>query len=182
MFVDIFKTKNKYKIIYADPPWRYQDKSCQGNAESHYQTMRLSDICRLPINQIADKDCVLFLWATYPMMREAMEVIRSWGFEYKTLGFQWIKLNRARGGYFFGTGHWTRANTEACLLATKGKPHKFMIDKTISQIIEYPVGKHSSKPPIVRKKITDLLGDLSRIELFAREHIEGWDCWGNEVN
>lgn len=182
MYVDIFNTKNKYKIIYADPPWKYKDKSCQGNAENHYQTMKLSDICHLPIDEIADKDCVLFLWATYPMMREAIEVISNWGFEYKTLGFQWVKLNRIRGGYFFGTGHWTRANTEACLLATKGKPHKYMINNKISQIIEYPVGKHSSKPPIVREKITELLDDLPRIELFAREHTEGWDCWGDEVN
>lgn len=182
MFVDIFNTENKYKIIYADPPWRYQDKNCQGSAEHHYSTMKLSDICSLPINSIADKDCALFLWATYPMLNEAMHVIKSWGFKYKTLGFQWVKLNRVRGGYFFGTGRWTRANTEACLLAVKGNPHKYVIDKSISQIIEYPVGQHSSKPPIVRDRITDLLGDLPRIELFAREQADGWDCWGNEVN
>lgn len=179
--IDIFNTDKKYNIIYADPPWRYNDKSCQGNAQQHYPTMKISDICKLPIQHIADKDCVLFLWATYPMLKEAIQVIEKWGFKYRTIGFQWVKKNHISGGYFFGIGQWTRSNTEACLLAIKGKPHKFKINNSISQIIDYPVGKHSSKPPIVRDKIVELLGDLPRIELFAREQADGWDCWGNEV-
>lgn len=180
MFVDIFKTEKKYNIIYADPPWRYQDKSCAGSAEKHYSTMKLDDICNLPINNIAENDSVLFLWATYPMLNEAMRVINSWGFRYKTIGFQWVKLNRRDKGYFFGVGRWTRSNTEALLLAVKGKPHKYLVNKGISQIIEYPVGMHSQKPPVARDKIIELLGDLPRIELFARDCADGWDCWGNE--
>ena len=178
---NIFATDKKYNIVYADPPWQYNDKGCNGNAQKHYSTMKLTEICDLPINSIADKDCVLFLWSTYPMLINAMQVIDSWGFKYKTLGFQWVKRNRNSGGYFFGTGQWTRGNTEACLLAIKGKPHKFKINNGISQLIDYPVGRHSSKPPIVRDKIVELLGDLPRIELFAREQSDGWDCWGNEV-
>lgn len=178
---NIFATDKKYNIVYADPPWQYNDKGCNGNAQKHYSTMKLTEICDLPINSIADKDCVLFLWSTYPMLINAMQVIDSWGFKYKTLGFQWVKRNRKSGGYFFGTGQWTRGNTEACLLAIKGKPHKFKINNGISQLIDYPVGRHSSKPPIVRDKIVELLGDLPRIELFAREQYDGWDCWGNEV-
>ncbi len=103
------------------------------------------------------------------------------GFKYKTIGFQWIKQNKSGSGFFFGLGRWTRGNTEPCLIAVKGNPHKFLISKSISQIIEYPVGEHSAKPPIVRDKIVELLGDLPKIELFARQQINNWDCWGNEV-
>lgn len=181
MVVDIYNTENKYNIIYADPPWQYKDKGCNGNAQKHYSTMKLDDICNLPVSKLAENDCVLFLWSTYPMIQSAMKAIESWGFKYKTLGFQWIKRNRKSDGYFFGTGQWTRGNTEACLLAVKGKPHKFKINNGISQIIDCPVGRHSSKPPIVRDKIIELLGDLPRIELFAREQADGWDCWGDEV-
>lgn len=179
--IDILHTDRKYNIIYADPPWQYNDKGCNGNAEKHYSTMKLADICELPVKDLAAEDCVLFLWATYPMLENALKVIKSWGFRYRTLGFQWVKTNRSSGGYFFGTGRWTRGNTEACLLAIKGKPHKFKQDNGISQIIEAPVGRHSSKPLVVRDKITDLLGELPRIELFAREQADGWDCWGDEV-
>ena len=143
--------------------------------------MKLADICELPIVDLAAEDCVLFLWTTYPMLENALKVITSWGFKYKTIGFQWIKTNRRSGGYFFGTGQWTRGNTEACLLAVRGKPHKFKKNNGVSQIIEAPVGKHSSKPPVVREKITELLGRLPRIELFAREQADGWDAWGDEL-
>lgn len=103
--VDIFDTKKKYNIIYADPPWHYNDKGCNGNAQTHYNTMKLSEICDLPVNDIANKDCVLFLWSTYPMLRNAMQVIDSWGFKYKTLGFQWVKRNHKSGGVLL----WHRA-------------------------------------------------------------------------
>ncbi len=99
--------QKKYNIIYADPPWSYQDKGCNGNAEDHYRTMTLADICNLPINGgggIAADDCVLFMWATYPMMAEALKVIEAWGFTYKTIGFQWVKLNRSGNGHFFRPG------------------------------------------------------------------------------
>ena len=95
---NIFATDKKYNIVYADPPWQYNDKGCNGNAQKHYSTMKLTEICDLPINSIADKDCVLFLWSTYPMLINAMQVIDSWGFKYKTLGFQWVKRNRKSGG------------------------------------------------------------------------------------
>ena len=112
----------KYSIIYADPPWRYSDKGCSGNAQAHYPTMAIDDICRLPVSTISSDCCVLFLWATYPMLQEAFKVIDAWGFTYKSIAFQWIKQNHSGNGYFFGLGRWTRGNTEPCLLATKGKP------------------------------------------------------------
>lgn len=98
---DIFNTNKKYNIIYADPPWSYKDKKCNGNCESHYKTMNIEDICNLPIKNIADKDCVLFLWVTYPMLNEGLKLIEEWGFKYKTIGFQWIKQNKSGKGFFF---------------------------------------------------------------------------------
>ena len=138
----------KYDVIYADPPWSYKDKSCSGNAEDQYKTMSLDDICKLPVKDIAEKDCVLFLWTTYPMLKEALKVIEAWGFKYKSIGFQWIKQNKSGKGYFFGLGRWTRGNTEPCLIAVKGKPHR--VNNSISQLIFSPLRKHSQKPDIVR--------------------------------
>jgi N6-adenosine-specific RNA methylase IME4 len=114
LYIDIFNTDKKYSIIYADPPWSYRDKGCNGAADPHYGTMKLKDICALPVSKIAEKDSVLFLWATYPMLKEALQVIEAWGFTYRTVGFQWIKQNRNGKGYFFGLGRWTRGNTEPC--------------------------------------------------------------------
>lgn len=180
MKVDIFNTDKKYDIIYADPPWRYQDKSCEGACEKHYNTMTLRDICNLPINNIAEKDCVLFMWTTYPMLKEALQVIESWGFKYKTIAFQWVKQNKSGNGFFFGLGRWTRGNTECCLLATKGKPHRE--SSAVSQLIFAPLTRHSEKPQEARNKIIQLMGEGKNvIELFARQHVYGWDCWGNEV-
>jgi site-specific DNA-methyltransferase (adenine-specific) len=156
MFVDIYSTENKYAIIYADPPWRYQDRGCNGAAEHHYPTAKIDDISVLPVERIAADNCVLFMWATYPLMPDALKLIAAWGFAYKTIGFQWLKQNKCGKGWFFGLGRWTRGNTEPCLIATKGKPQR--ASAAVSQIIEYPIGRHSAKPPIVRDKIMELMG------------------------
>lgn len=171
--------KKKYKIIYADPPWKYADRGCQGTMQNHYDGMELEDIKRMKINEIADKDCILFIWVTYPMLKEGLELIESWGFKYKSIAFQWIKLNKSGKGYFFGLGRWTRGNSECCLLATKGKPKR--ISASVFQLVFSPLTKHSKKPSIIREKIIELVGDLPKIELFARQRFEGWDAWGNEV-
>ena len=180
MRVDIFNTENKYNIIYADPPWRYNDRKCNGACEHHYDTMKINDICKLPIENIAAKDCVLFMWVTYPMLKEGLQLMEAWGFKYKTIAFQWIKQNKSGNGYFFGLGRWTRGNTECCLIATKGKPKRN--NNSISQLIFEPLQAHSKKPDIVRNNIVELMGDIPRIELFARQHAPGWDCWGNETD
>jgi N6-adenosine-specific RNA methylase IME4 len=182
MEINIFDTNKKYNIIYADPPWRYKDRNCNGACEQHYETMKLEDICKLPIRNIAEKDCVLFLWTTYPMIKESLKLIEAWGFTYKSIGFQWIKTYpKSTNKFVFGLGRWTRGNTEPCLIATKGKPKR--IDNSVSQLIVAPIGKHSQKPNEAREKIIKLIGgDLPKIELFAREKVDGWDCWGNEVN
>jgi len=169
----------KYKIIYADPPWNYADQGCQGTMANHYSGMENNDICKIPVGGLADKDCVLFLWATYPMLPEALKVIEAWGFSYKSIAFQWIKLNKKNGKPFYGLGRWTRGNTEPCLLATKGKPKR--VSAGVFQLIQQPLTRHSEKPQEARDKIVNLMGDLPRIELFARQKTEGWDIWGNEV-
>ncbi len=169
----------KYQIIYADPPWRYQDKNCNGACATHYETLTIDKICSLPIDNITDENCILFLWATYPLLPEALKVIQAWGFKYKSIGFQWVKLNKKNLKPFFGLGRWTRGNTEPCLIATKGKPTR--IAKNIFQLIMSPIRGHSQKPNMVKDNIIKLMGDLPRIELFAREKTPGWDVWGNEV-
>lgn len=179
----------KYQIIYADPPWKYNDKNCNGACEQHYKTISLHGISSLPIWNISDKNCVLFLWTTYPMLAEALYIIKCWGFQYKTIGFQWIKLNKKNKAPFYGLGRWTRGNTEPCLIATKGKPKR--IAKDIFQLIQEPIMQHSRKPNKVRTEIVRLMGNLPRIELFARKRdrnmfgncvFDGWDVWGNEVD
>lgn len=101
MEINIFNTNKKYDVIYADPPWRYNDRKCNGACEHHYDTMTLEEIKKLPIKELCEKDCVLFLWTTYPMLKEALEVMEAWGFKYKSIAFQWIKLNRSGNGKFF---------------------------------------------------------------------------------
>lgn len=184
MKVDIFNTNNKYDIIYADPPWRFKVWSrktgLERSADSHYQTMTKTDIEILPIPNIASKNAVLFLWVTYPCLEQGLELIKKWGFTYKTCGFSWVKLNKKSKTPFVGMGYYTRANNEICLLATKGKPLK-RISRAVQQLVMTPIEEHSKKPPLVRERIVQLFGDLPRIELFARQHADGWDCWGNEV-
>jgi len=170
----------KYHIIYADPPWSYQDKGCNGNCRSHYNTMNIKDMCDLPVQDICEEDCILFLWTTYPMLKEALMLMEAWGFKYKSIGFQWIKLNKNNGKPFYGLGRWTRGNTEPCLIATKGKPKR--ISKSVFQLIQSPIRAHSRKPDEGRTMIIRLMGDVSRIELFSRERIQGWDAWGNEIS
>lgn len=176
----------KYKIIYADPPWSYKVWSGKGKtAANHYSLMNIDDICNLPIQDLADDDCILFLWATPPCLQEAFKVIEAWGFKYKTVGFTWVKRNKKERSWFWGLGYWTRANAELCLIATKGSPKR--IGSDVHQIIETSTGEHSRKPQEARDRIVRLMGDVPRIELFARERNElfdeykGWDVWGNEI-
>ena len=173
----------KYQIIYADPPWQfknYNDKTATNFVGNHYKIMNTQDICNLPINKIADDNCILFIWGTFPRLPDCLKVIEAWGFTYKTLAFNWYKKNKRVDSLFFGMGYWTRSNSEYCFLATKGKPKRQ--NTGVFQVVEYPRMEHSKKPPIIRDKIVELMGDVSRIELFARQRVEGWDAWGNEID
>ena len=171
-----------YDIIYADPPWYFKTYSNKGNKRSavlHYNCLDIHDIYNLPVGRISNNDCILFLWVIDPMLPEAMEVIKKWGFKFKTVAFTWVKENKKSEGYFTGLGYWTRANPEMCLLATKGNPKR--ISKNVNQLVIDKRREHSRKPDCVRDRIVELMGDLPRIELFARQKVKGWDCWGNEV-
>jgi len=179
--VDIFNTDKKYNIIYADPPWQFKAWSKKGlvrSAENHYSTMNIEDICTLPVASLAEENCVLFMWVTFPTMQDAFRVIKAWGFEYKTVAFVWTKQNKKKPSLFLGMGRWTRSNAEICLLATRGKPKR--ISAKVRQVIVSPIRAHSQKPNETRTRIKQLVGG-NAIELFARNNIDGWDCWGNEV-
>lgn len=141
--------------------------------------MGIEELCALPVSEITEKDCVLFLWATFPQLKEALQLIKAWGFTYKTVAFVWLKTNKKALTWFYGLGFWTRGNAEICLLATKGHPKRQA--KNIHQLIISPIEEHSKKPEEARKKIIALMGDIPRIELFARKESPGWDIWGNEV-
>ena len=172
--------KDKYNIIYADPPWSYNDKGLnRGGAERYYRTSDHVDIGRIDVQSIAADDCILFMWATFPKISEALELIKLWGFEYKTNGFTWIKTNKKSGTPFWGMGRWTRSNAEICLIAVKGKPKR--LDMGVHSVVHSKIRKHSEKPPEVRDLILRLVGDLPRLEMFARTAPEGWDVFGNEV-
>lgn len=171
----------KYNIIYADQPWSYKDKALAGNrgAVCKYPVMVNTQLSQLPIKNIATEDCILFLWVTMPKLNEVFYLIKSWGFTYKTVAFTWVKRNKKSPTYFMGMGRWTRANAELCLLCTRGKPNR--LSASVHSIIDSPIEGHSKKPEETKKRIVRLMGNLSRIELFARQKTEGWDTWGNEV-
>ena len=169
----------KYQIIYADPPWSYW-LGGKKNASRHYSCMKIEDIYRLPIERIADTNCALFLWSTFPMLPECIETIKKWGFRYATNAFTWVKRNKVADSWFWGCGNYTRANAEICLLGIRGSLKRQ--SKSVHQIVDTRIGKHSKKPDVVRNRIVDLFGDLSRVELFARQRTPGWDVWGNEVD
>ena len=172
-------TIGNYSIIYADPPWQYQRSKVQGAAENHYPTMGIDELCALPVADLAAPDSALFLWATFPQLPEALRLIEAWGFRYKSVAFVWLKKNKKADSWFYGLGFWTRGNAEICLLATRGHPKRQAAN--IHQFIISPIEAHSKKPDEAREKIVALMGDLPRVELFARQSPPGWEVWGNEV-
>lgn len=141
--------------------------------------MNAEELCALPVGDFAKKDSVLFMWATLPQIPEALRLIESWGFAYKTVAFVWLKKYPKADKWFYGLGFWTRGNAEVCLLATKGHPRRQ--STSVHQLIISPIERHSKKPDVTRDKIVALMGDLPRVELFARQRTPGWDAWGNEI-
>ena len=176
----------KYNIIYADCPWDYGNtKNLNGEywgmADKHYNVMDFESIKRLAVQSFCANDCYLFLWITSPFLEKSFEIINFWGFKFATVGFVWIKMkndmSEVRGD---GLGKYTISNAEYCLIGRKGKYRRE--SKSVKQIILGPKEKHSKKPDETRKRIVKLVGDIPRIELFARERIEGWDAWGDEID
>lgn len=178
MKVDIFNTDNKYNIIYADPPWKYKENWGNGSNEHTYPTMDFDSICQLPVKALADDEAHLYLWVTNPFLKQGIELCEKWGFEYKTL-ITWIKTYK-NGVPEMGMGYYFRSCTEHIIFGVKGK--KKILNKTTKNMFQEVNPKlHSQKPASVRDMIVNCSGDLPRIELFARQYADGWDCWGNEV-
>jgi len=197
-----------YGVILADPAWQmamWSDKgrgrcpdgkltrnqSRHNSPERHYATMPLAEIKALPVNHLAARDCVLFMWAVDPMLPHALEVGAAWGFEFKTVAFYWAKLRRETShrakdmealdhkAFPMGTGYWTRANPEMCLLFTRGQPKR--LSAGVRKLIVEPRREHSRKPDRVRADIEALCSG-PYCELFARSSAPGWDAWGNETD
>ncbi len=181
------KNTKKYNIIYCDPPWSFNSKELQKyngkrftSAEKHYLVQSKNWIRNLPIKNITDRDCALFLWTTDAHIKEAIETIEAWGFKYITIAFVWEKKTKT-GKTVANLGAWTMKNYEICLMGTVGAMLKYKKVNNIYQKVEAERTTHSKKPDRVRENIELLFGKLPRIELFAREKHEGWDAWGDEV-
>ena len=147
---------------------------CGGGVANHYKTMSIKDIVNMKsaVEQISDEDCLLFMWVTFPNLKEGLKVIEEWGFKYKTLGFSWIKLNKKNKKPFFGIGFYTKSNCEVCLIGIKGKPGKIIKSNKVSSCIISERREHSRKPDEARERIQQLVGDVPKIELFARQEAE----------
>lgn len=185
-----------FGVILADPPWRFRTwnkatavqrrgSGTNVSAEVHYRSMSVEEIASLPVADLGEDDCVLFLWCCWPTLEDAFTVLRGWGFTYKTCGFDWIKAHagqiemfRDDGDPLVGMGYWTRANSEPCLLATRGKPKRLNAD--VRQGIIEPRRQHSRKPDCVHERIERLVAG-PYLELFARQSRPGWTTWGNEA-
>lgn len=187
--------KNHFGAILADPPWRFEvwsgetavkrrDSSGTNVSNAvHYQTMTMREIARLPVEELAAENCVLFMWAVWPTIDEALKIIDAWGFEYKTCAFSWMKgdpykLFADEQTPSMGMGYWTRANTEPCLLAVRGKPKR--LDAGVRQGIISPRREHSRKPDEIHGRVERLVAG-PYLEMFARAPRDGWTVWGNQT-
>src|SRR3954447_25734205 len=168
-----------YKLIYADPPWRFQTYSARGkgrHASRHYETMDLKAICDLPVADIAAKDSVLAIWDYGPLLPEVLQVIEAWGFTYQSELLVWVKTTRS-GKLAFGTGYTTRKNSELVLSATRGKGLE-VVDRGVSWCFLAERREHSRKPDEAAESLERLFGPVPWIELFVRRKRPGWTCWG----
>lgn len=197
-------TRHHYGVIYADPPWHFENWSEKGedrNPNQHYRVMSIEDLAAMPVADLAAADCALFLWVIDPMLPQGLELMRAWGFDYSTVAFTWVKTRKS-GAWHMGMGYWTRSNPEMCLLGTRGSPKRLgrgvrqvvaadiadvdecqplrpCVDCETRQLCTAQLTEHSRKPNDIRKRIVELVpGPYA--ELFARERAPGWDGWGNE--
>jgi N6-adenosine-specific RNA methylase IME4 len=160
-----------YGVIYADPPWSYDNAGPQGGVGAEYVTMTDEEICALKIP--AAKDCVLYMWATMPRLPLALDVIKAWGFTYKT-GACWDKLR-------LGIGYWFRGQHELLLVGVRGKVSPPKVEDRIRSVLRCKSGRHSAKPDQVRDHIAKVFPDVPKLEMFARRKTVGWDAFGNQV-
>lgn len=182
----------KYNVIYGDPAWSYNDKCHAGKRGAVYKYALMGDkaIMDLPVRNIMADDCFVFLWATWPKLPVAIQVLEAWGAPYRTVGFNWLKTNKKKPSWFWGMGSYTRSNSEICLLGIRGRPK--VVSRGVHQVIgpewspatinlDDPIEGHSKKPDRTRDLIEQLAGDVPRVELWARQAAPGWDAVGNEL-
>ncbi len=183
--------EEKFDIIYADPPWDYGGKmqfDKSGKAENvdigkkifissanfKYPTVKTQELKRMPIHEIANDDCLLFMWATSPHMEQAIQLGNAWGFEYRTVAFIWDKMSHNPGQY-------TLSNCELCLVFKRGRIPQPRGARNIQQLIKFPRGRHSEKPKLISEAIEKMFPTQKKIELFARRKPHGWSVWGLDV-
>lgn len=175
----------KYSVIYADPPWQFNNKKTGGSmtsgAASQYLTTGIEGLKKIPVNKITADDAVLVMWYVGAMPQEAIDLVDAWGFTLKNMnGFVWNKLTK-KGLPFFGMGFYTRAGSESAIIAVKGKGAQLIKNHSIRAVITAAATKHSEKPNEFRGAIVNLCGDVPRLEMFARQASDGWDVFGNEA-
>lgn len=191
--------RGKYAAIMADPPWHFQpwvggggrwngDKKKRVYTPARapaYSTMSFEEIAALPVVELASPVATLFIWGVWYYLPQTLEIIKAWGFQYKTCAFCWQKADIRQPDIFkdqyegqWGLGYWVRQNTEFCLLATRGKPKR--LNANVQQGIITPRREHSRKPDGIHDRIERLVAG-PYVELFARETRHGWDSWGNET-
>lgn len=178
--------KKLYSIVYADPPWDYKDQNCNGAVS--YRTTDAAKLSDLRIGEITEKNAVLLMWVTAPFLPEAFDLIKAWGFKYKTCAFTWVKVNKSNHESICGLGRYTRSCCEWVLLATKGKPLprqsaavRQILEEDAGEVFRLPREGHSVKPAEFRDRIVELFGDLPRLEMYARKAAEGWDVYGDQA-
>lgn len=181
--------RNHFGAIYADPPWDFKTWTGAPNErgpQNHYDTMDMEKLKALPVGDLAADDCVLFMWTCWPVLQGSLDVLEAWGFTYKTCAFCWVKADNRQPDMFadsvpvqLGMGYWTRANSEPCLLATRGSPKR--LSAAVRQGIVEPRREHSRKPDSIPARIEQLVAG-PYLELFARTQREGWTVWGNQTD
>lgn len=172
----------KFPLIYADPPWTFNTYSAKGGEKSpskHYKTMTIADICAIPVEQVAAKDSILLMWVYQPLAPEAFEVMKAWGYDYKSIAFVWDKLTK-HGKKHMSTGYYTRAGMEMCILGRRGNPPR-VLDRGVRQVFQAKVREHSQKPDEAYDFIERLYNG-PYLELFARNsYRKDWTKCGDEV-
>lgn len=172
-----------YNVLHIDPPWAFENWSEKGegrNASQHYATMTWDRIAALPVGHLAAQNCACFLWCVDPLLDRAFEVMKAWGFEYRTVAFTWAKRTSTARAWHMGAGYYTRANPETCLLGITGSMERK--SAAVRQLVVEPIRQHSRKPDRIADDIVQLFGDVPRAELFARTARPGWDAWGLETD
>lgn len=176
--------KSKFNVIYPDPPWPYRDKGKAGNrgASTKYKTIPLPDLILLPVEKLASRHCACLMWTPDTFIKEAVALMKAWGFVYKRVAFVWVKTTKDGSRNLMTLGRYTRSNAEFVLLGVKGAPK--VKSHSINQIYASPTIPNHVKPQEIRERIEKLFGDVKRIELFARnrKHIrDGWSYWGDQA-